>query len=158
MKAINITEIWPGHHQCSLGMEQSLLQQDWPLQKILYNTHCPWISLANLLCASSRGLATESQDIFSLIALLVLPKQPEERWRQALEIVSGGALTSCVFDCTCSLTNRKKLYHLQQVQIIRETNDISTYVAGNFSFLWQRLSPAIIRPKVSQLFPFCSLI
>lgn len=59
---------------------------------------------------------------------------------------------SCVFDCTCSLTTRQKWYHLQQAQIIRETNDISTYVAGNFSFLWQRLSPAVDRPRKSQHF------
>jgi len=84
------------------------------------------------------------------------------RWLQADP--SQGCLgstqntNSCVFDCTCSLTNRQKLYHLQQVQIIRETNDISTYVAGNFSFRWQRLSLAIVRPEVSQLFPFFSLI
>lgn len=63
-----------------------------------------------------------------------------------------------VFGFACSLTSRLKLYHLQQVQIIRETNDISTYVAGNFSFLLKSLSPAIVRPKVNQFFPSCSLI
>lgn len=67
VKAISTSETWPGHHQCSLGAPAA--GQHHPLQKILYNTHCPWISLANLLCASSSRLVTESRDIFSLIFL-----------------------------------------------------------------------------------------